>query len=377
VPPVFADHQDAWEGTASGDIRLIRIEAASHHGQPVYFEVMDASGASASTTTESTATSPRAVIVIDMAIVIGSLLLARHNLRLGRADRRGALRTAAIIAGSALAARALLAHNIVDFLPFIGNGLPLAAALAGAVIPWLFYVALEPYVRRAWPEMLIGWTRLLAGRIRDPIVGRDLLVGTPAGVVLAACGHLRFLIPAWAGLTTPSPVGLNPSRATDVLTMLSSGHGTLSLVSFSVINGVSIGLLSAAALVFLSLLLRGRKRASVAWVLLWTFAQQVPTPGEPIVDFAFKLISFTVGIVLLVGFGLLPMAVHLIANGLLTVTALRFDGPSPFVTASYLLVGIVAGLAAYGFRTALAGRSVFADMLSHATGAPFEPRRSG
>ena len=28
---------------------------------------------------------------------------------------------------------------------------------------WLFYVALEPYVRRFWPQLLIGWTRALSG----------------------------------------------------------------------------------------------------------------------------------------------------------------------------------------------------------------------
>jgi hypothetical protein len=42
-----------------------------------------------------------------------------------------------------------------------------------AFVYWILYVALEPGVRRMWPDIFIGGTRLLAGRIRDPLVGRD------------------------------------------------------------------------------------------------------------------------------------------------------------------------------------------------------------
>jgi serine/threonine-protein kinase len=46
---------------------------------------------------------------------------------------------------------------------------------------WALYIALEPYVRRRWPATLVSWSRLLAGRFRDPLVGRDVLVGCLAG----------------------------------------------------------------------------------------------------------------------------------------------------------------------------------------------------
>ena len=42
---------------------------------------------------------------------------------------------------------------------------------------WVLYIALEPYVRRRWPATLVSWSRLLAGGFRDPLVGRDVLVG--------------------------------------------------------------------------------------------------------------------------------------------------------------------------------------------------------
>jgi hypothetical protein len=46
---------------------------------------------------------------------------------------------------------------------------------------WVLYIALEPFVRRRWPHLLISWTRLLSGQWRDPVVGRDVLIGLGAG----------------------------------------------------------------------------------------------------------------------------------------------------------------------------------------------------
>ena len=45
------------------------------------------------------------------------------------------------------------------------------------VTVWLYYIALEPYVRRFWPQMIVSWVRLFDGRWKDPLVGRDVLIG--------------------------------------------------------------------------------------------------------------------------------------------------------------------------------------------------------
>jgi hypothetical protein len=44
-----------------------------------------------------------------------------------------------------------------------------------AAILGMWYLALEPTVRRRWPWRLVAWGRLLDGRLGDPLVGRDLL----------------------------------------------------------------------------------------------------------------------------------------------------------------------------------------------------------
>src|SRR5439155_1266433 len=75
-----------------------------------------------------------------------------------------------------------------------------SVAMYVAINVWLFYVALEPYVRRFWPQLLIGWTRALSGGLRDPLVGRDILAGVAAGTVGAVLIASRVLIPPEFGL---------------------------------------------------------------------------------------------------------------------------------------------------------------------------------
>ena len=51
---------------------------------------------------------------------------------------------------------------------------------AGLIFLGFIYCALEPFVRRWWSEYLISWSRLLTGDFRDPMVGRDILIGGAA-----------------------------------------------------------------------------------------------------------------------------------------------------------------------------------------------------
>src|ERR1700680_2826682 len=50
---------------------------------------------------------------------------------------------------------------------------------------WALYMALEPYVRRRWPQSMVTWSRVLRGGFRDPLVGGHLLVGVALGIGLA------------------------------------------------------------------------------------------------------------------------------------------------------------------------------------------------
>ena len=77
---------------------------------------------------------------------------------------------------------------------------------------WLFYLAVEPYVRRLWPKTLIAWSRVLEGRLRDPLVGQHILLGALAGLAATLLIHLELHVtgpPARAVVARPPwPGGL-------------------------------------------------------------------------------------------------------------------------------------------------------------------------
>src|SRR5437016_7253829 len=81
---------------------------------------------------------------------------------------------------------ALQAHHLASLGEFGMIVLALAWAFLISTFARQLYFGLEPFVRRRDPHTLISWARLISGKIRDPLVGRDILIGTAYGVLLGA-----------------------------------------------------------------------------------------------------------------------------------------------------------------------------------------------
>jgi hypothetical protein len=119
--------------------------------------------------------------------------VARHNLRVDQGDRRGARKLAIVVASGGVIFGILRAHHVPDAIQEATFLLAIAGwSLVWAGFTWLTYISLEPYVRRLWPTALISWTRLLSGRIRDPLVGRDILIGLIAGIASVGSTIVRY-----------------------------------------------------------------------------------------------------------------------------------------------------------------------------------------
>src|SRR5206468_2586371 len=139
----------------------------------------------------------------------------------------------------------------------------LSQRIAQNTVAALLYLALEPYVRRRMPELLIGWTRLLDGRWRDPRVGRDVLVGALAGSIMALGLHVTNAPPTW--IPFPGQTTLSPND--DAL------YGGRRLVSFLLAMPVNVLLPSMflfCALVVLRVVLRRPALAVTGLMLLAT-----------------------------------------------------------------------------------------------------------
>lgn len=124
-------------------------------------------------------------LLVLLGVLLGSAWLARKNLRAGRGDRRGALRLSAVTAVVATTMALASSDFPLDLGGVFGGAMyAIQQALLWAGATWLLYLAVEPSIRRSRPELLVSWSRAVAGELRDPL-GRDLLIGSLAGLTMA------------------------------------------------------------------------------------------------------------------------------------------------------------------------------------------------
>jgi len=215
APPVFADERRAWEGEHIDHAEIpVRIEAAVFHGKPVYFNVISPWDKPSRQTEDSATTSEKATNIIltifIFSILLAALIVARYNLKVGRGDIKGAFKLGMFIFSATALAQLIDASHV----PELGGELSIFFRIAGlsfvlSIFPWIFYIALEPFIRRRWSELIISWSRLMAGDFRDPLVGRDILVGGLLGLCNTAAIYLGVLLPQWSGIASLPLLGNN------------------------------------------------------------------------------------------------------------------------------------------------------------------------
>lgn len=273
-PPVFADRRIAWTGPMPGypEIRL-RVEAASEAGAPVFFKVIypwtTQAGSGDSSEDRYTRTGVIFAIVVIVAAILVSIFLAGRNLSHGRGDLRGAFRLSFFMLLAGLASELLFAdHVFATFGELRVLYFAVSYSLLFAVIVGLLYVALEPLVRRSWPETLVSWSRLISGDVRNPMVGRDVVCGGVFGLLHAFGIHVGLLL-VRLDSDKYQAVGLNSNTL-----ML---DGTKNLIA-GVLESLTTSVWPSFILLFIALLffLITRKR-SLGLAVVWTlvFALQV------------------------------------------------------------------------------------------------------
>jgi serine/threonine-protein kinase len=353
TPPVFADARAAWEGRYPGrpDIPL-RVEAAAYRGRPVYLAFRSPWTRAERMEPFTPTRSQRAGLAL-FALVLGALVatagfLARKNMVQGRGDRRGAFRLAAFTFGVGLLAWALTAHHLADVreeLSLVLRGVGSAVILP--LLLWLFYLAVEPYVRRQWPRTVVSWQRLLAGGWSDPLVGQDLLVGTATGCLFALGLVGGVLLPGWLGGV---PTGWGAGNL-DTLLGLAEALGA----SLSILLGATISALSCVfLLVLLRLILRGEKAAAVAFGVLFGLIRLLLMQGLPL-WLSLPLVAGMVAVITLVllRYGLLACAVALFVTDQLLTFPLDPRLSTWMGKPTVFALAVVLALALHGFRSAL------------------------
>src|SRR5262249_20659253 len=117
-----------------------------------------------------------------------------RNLKLGRGDTQGATRLALFVLASTMLDWLLRAKHHVAPAEYDRALLALGDSLCTAGAFGVLYLALEPYVRRRWPQLLIGWTRLVTNGLRDPMAAGQCLIGIAMGMASSVLFYLQYLL---------------------------------------------------------------------------------------------------------------------------------------------------------------------------------------
>ena len=358
-PRDFADARAAFEGPLPAEPTLrVRVEAASYREQPVAFALVGPWSRPTRMQPLQRSTIDRVAqtifTLLALVLVAGAGVLARHNLRVGRADRRGATRVVLFILACQCVAWVVANHHVPDVRAEVGSFTAiLGDALFVSTILWIMYVALEPYCRRFWPDMLLGWSRLLSGRIRDPRVGRDVLIGLSFGVLWLLLDFSRRIAPTLLGYASLPRLGYDVNTllgAADtifvwILIMLRQLAQSLSFVLMFVVLRLITGRAWAAIPIGMFILL-----------IWWSdFGGAQSFWLELALEIAMVMVFTTV----VIRFGLLPAVIAMTVAKVVPAIPLTLQFSHWSATASNMtLLGILM-LALFGFYASRSGRPLF------------------
>jgi serine/threonine-protein kinase len=355
APLYQSDNRLAWEGVYPEQATIpIRIEAASYQGKPVYFEVVNPWTRPERQDPLPLSRTRKALFTIMVSVfvlvLIGSLLLAIRNLRLGRGDRKGAMRVAIFVFALTLISLLVSAHHVPTFAEFgvVLNCLNIAVFVSGFF--WVVYVALEPFVRRRWPHRIISWTRLLAGDFRDPLVGRDLLIGMSFGVGMLLWQLILFILYGRLTGNIPKP-GFEP------------GSTNLGLANFVEAFGSQLsaplifGLQYVVFVLLLALLFRRDRLACVIGGIVFTAGLSFLWGGS-----LFNWLSASVTSALIViafyRYGLLTLLASIFSVHLYVQLPMTANITSWYAAGFLLALIIFVAMAVLAFRVSLAGQQL-------------------
>ena len=355
-PPNYADARAAWQGTWPNAPHLpVRLEAAALDGRAVYFvAVFPWTSPAQSPRPILTANERIGVMILMMilgGILLGAAIVARRNLRAGRGDRRGARRLSVFAFGAMLISWFFGESHVATLWEVALIVMAVSLALFAGAFVWLAYLAVEPFLRRRWPEVLVSWTRLLAGEFRDSLVGRDVLVGCAAGTLLAVVAIAGLLLPEW--VNQPS----NPVFA-DAYGLVHGVRGVVPLLVWRSAQAVMAGLATVFVLLLLRLALRSQRAAIIVFVV-GSSLLGAAGPGPFWMAFSSTAIHLAVFVMLIARFGLLAAVVQFYVWGLLIFFPVTVDLGAWYAGAGVTAILVLAALTLFGFTTALAGRPAF------------------
>jgi len=354
IPLVSFDARAAWTGSYAHAPEVpLRIEAASWHGRPVDFRVIGPWSRPERMQPPNRTAGESLGPAVFICLLVLAGFLAWRNVRLQKGDTHGAARLAVFVWLLNMLLWLCDASHVPTPHEFESFVVGLSVAFAEAVESWIFYVALEPYVRRRWPRIMITWSRLLGGGIRDALVGGHLLIGLAFGVGLAVISFIVNLHREGSGvLSTETRLNLD--------SLLDARHMTLILDS-ALVASIFGSLLFLLFFFLLRTMFRRMWLAATAFIIVSSLSSFISVGFDHLGLFDWVTIPLHAALLvfILTRFGILTLIVAFSVGATLNDFPLTADFSTWYAGSSLFAIASVLALTAYALYTALAGRPLF------------------
>ena len=227
-----------------------------------------------------------------------------------------------------------LGHFLEDFA---------ASQLLNAGIMWLIYLALEPYVRRYSPEILMSWSRCSVAASAIRASAATSWSASPPGSLVGLARCALLLLPPLFGAAPP------PLRGVSLDFLLSTRHALSALLRMpptALFNGMLITLSFALA----RMLVKRTWPAALISGILLAFVLVTDAGTEQIgLNLLFAAVVSLVYVLVLVHYGMFAQMMAFLTNFILTQGGLTADFSKLYAPTSTWLLVLVVSLAAFGF----------------------------
>jgi len=355
-PLAWGDTRAAWEGSWPNHSEIpLRVEAAGYRGRPIFFTLISpwdkAARMQEPVRSLQNSLSQWFSFAILLTVLGLGVWMAQNHLKAGRGDMRGAVRLAAFVVIVGMVNWALLAHHVSSVFEVVLFILALSVSLFFGMLTWLLYAALEPYVRKYWPDTLISWSRMLAGKFNDPVFARDVLLGTVFGLASAVLEQLQPYVEAGLGKPPMRPFGVGAPY------VLEGMRGSIATVLYQASSSFSSALLIFFLFFLFRLIFRRNWLAALVMSLLFC----IPSLGaqNPLIDALFTAPFFLAYLYILYRFGLVALTVLYFIDQLADQMPLAMPLGAWWTEGGVVAMIAILAVAIYGFHVSRAGKPIF------------------
>ena len=339
---------NGWDQRSAWVRGRLRVEAAAWRGRPVFFRVIGPWSIPERSMPDPGR--PLSQLVVVYTLFLGSGAVAWWNFRRGKVDIRGARFLAVLYWIPICSAGALAAHHAATSSENTLLWRVVSIATINAGVVFLIYLAIEPFVRRYWPQTMISWSRFAVKGLRDPLVGSDILRVMPIAALMAITNWASPLL----GVSNGEPL-------TPQLMPLLGLRWTLAQILGSTAS-ISDAVASVVVLFLFRMILRNQAAAVVAFVIMAGLTEfAIPFHWAPI---ALAMLYSVAQVWVVLRIGLLGAIVAALAGQILSTLPHTLDLSNWWAGPALLPLIFLAGATIFAFRTALGKQTLLAPATS-------------